>query len=419
MATIKKYNGSTWVDAPLRKMGTATDTITPPTTIYADGTAATLSLKGNTVQNGTPTPTNPVAVVGVGELENLMINVETFSNTTIDPSDDWYRYGGDGITSRIECEPTTKYYLQIPDSYTRLVRIYCTDSTSLPTTTVIPVTRIVREDAATTLNYEFTTTATAKYIVLQFSAPQTGSVLANSTLSRGYKIPILNGGVTTNVYLGEVQTIRKNKKIVLNGTENWSTLWGAFSLDTGEQNIDLSTRTTIKCSHLVGKPNLARSQGFPASYGDNVICFRNAGANLLIKCTTYPDIESFKSFLRTAFESGNAVTIWCVLETPELLTINEPLQSVRVQWDNSAADEVLFTVSTTDGANVLSIGTTVQPSEVSATYHGWHEGTVKDYENGDWQPQAQALSLNSPMLSNGLMAVSELDEPIAEPEMTE
>ena len=70
MATIKKYNGSTWENAVVRKYGTASEIITPPTTIYTDGTAiSTYIIKGNTVQSGTPTPSNPVPVVGVGELE--------------------------------------------------------------------------------------------------------------------------------------------------------------------------------------------------------------------------------------------------------------------------------------------------------------------------------------------------------------
>jgi hypothetical protein len=39
-------------------------------TLYADGNPiADYTIKGNTVQNGTPSPSNPVDVVGVGELE--------------------------------------------------------------------------------------------------------------------------------------------------------------------------------------------------------------------------------------------------------------------------------------------------------------------------------------------------------------
>jgi hypothetical protein len=68
MANIKKYNGSTWENTTARKYETKSEIIVPPTTIYCDGNNATLSIKGNTVQNGTPTPSSPVPVLGVGEL---------------------------------------------------------------------------------------------------------------------------------------------------------------------------------------------------------------------------------------------------------------------------------------------------------------------------------------------------------------
>ena len=43
------------------------------------------------------------------------------------------------------------------------------------------------------------------------------------------------------------------------------------------------------------------------------------------------------------------------------------------------------TIPTTDGANTLSIGTTLQPSEVSVTYKGWHlVADVHERESGAW-----------------------------------
>lgn len=49
------------------------------------------------------------------------------------------------------------------------------------------------------------------------------------------------------------------------------------------------------------------------------------------------------------------------------------------------SDSLTTTLATTDGANTLSIGTTVQPSEVTANYHGWHPvQSVHEHENGQW-----------------------------------
>ena len=121
LSTIMLNEGSTplhyepygWVHS-LRKLTTATDTITTlPADVYADGTNATVGLKGNMVQTGTPTPSSPIQPSECGDLET--------------------------------------------------------------------------------------------------SGAKAGQ----------YKIPILNNSQTTNVYLGEVQTTRKIKKLVFDGTENW------------------------------------------------------------------------------------------------------------------------------------------------------------------------------------------------------
>lgn len=42
-------------------------------------------------------------------------------------------------------------------------------------------------------------------------------------------------------------------------------------------------------------------------------------------------------------------------------------------------------IPTTDGANTITVDTTVQPSEFSATWTGWHDSTVKEWDGSDWQ----------------------------------
>lgn len=70
MASIKKFNGTSWSDSNIRKYGTATDTLTTlPADIYADGSNATVGLEGNMTQNGTPSPENPITPSECGELE--------------------------------------------------------------------------------------------------------------------------------------------------------------------------------------------------------------------------------------------------------------------------------------------------------------------------------------------------------------
>ena len=64
------YGNNVWEDAPCRKQCSATETITSGDTIYANGQPiSTYTIKGNTTQSGTPSPSAPISVNGVGELE--------------------------------------------------------------------------------------------------------------------------------------------------------------------------------------------------------------------------------------------------------------------------------------------------------------------------------------------------------------
>lgn len=267
----RKVSGS-WVDAPHYIMGTSTDTITPPTTIYADGTSASLTIKGNTVQNGTPSPSNPVDVVGCGELET------------------------------------------------------------------------------------------------------TGEHAGQ------YKIPILNGSTTTNVYLGEAQTVRQIKKLVLTGGESWAahaTYSGLFTLTVNDYLFE--NEIICKSSHYRSIKNTAA--GYVLNNNISFYCHTGDPRRILyIHDDNYSTAADFKTYLQQQYANGTPVTIWYVLATEETAVVNEPLQKL-----GSYADSLTTSIPTTDGANSLSVDTTVQPSEVSATYHGWHSvQSVHEYDSGAW-----------------------------------
>ena len=67
----KRVNGS-WTNTTHYIHKTATDTITTlPAVLYPTGTTATVGLKGQTVQSGTPTPDTPIMPQGTGDLETI------------------------------------------------------------------------------------------------------------------------------------------------------------------------------------------------------------------------------------------------------------------------------------------------------------------------------------------------------------
>lgn len=64
------YSSEVWHDTPNYIHKTDTDTFTTlPAVLYPTGTTATVGLKGNTAQSGTPSPQNPVIPQGCGDLE--------------------------------------------------------------------------------------------------------------------------------------------------------------------------------------------------------------------------------------------------------------------------------------------------------------------------------------------------------------
>lgn len=274
---FKRYieSSDTWVDSHYIR-GTSTDTLTLPQTIYGDGTNASLTIKGNTTQSGTPSPSNPVDVVGCGDLET--------------------------------------------------------------------------------------------------SGEHAGQ----------YKIPILNGGVTTNVYLGEVQTVRQIKKLVLTGQENWTVRGGSpsnvFFFQKNDTNIIPSAEL---CTHY-----LNQDTGTFDDLQDKHILIRLAASNdkinIGVRDSDYPStntgVGQYKQWLQQQYSNGTPVVVYYALATAETTTVNEPLQKL-----SNYADSLTTSIPTTDGANSLSIGTTVQPSEVTANYHGWHPvADTHERENGAW-----------------------------------
>lgn len=233
-----------------------------------------------------------------------------------------------------------------------------------------------------------------------------------------YKIPISSANTTTPVYLGEVETIRRIRKLVLTGEETGWTKSGTYQGSFFAQvliNININAQTDPVMYAVCSHAQIVRFGNFVSGTATLTGTTTTKSINLWIGEPEWT-VDDFKAYLAQQYAAGTPVTVWYVLATEETAVVNEPLMKI-----GDYADEVSnVSIPVTAGGDTISVGTTVQPSEVTANYHGWHNGAVKDYENGDWQPQVQALSLsNAPMLSNSLMAFPDMSEPEIEPETTE
>ena len=200
-----------------------------------------------------------------------------------------------------------------------------------------------------------------------------------------YKISISSGGVTTNIYLGNTQTTRQIKKLVFTGGESWSK-------NTGSSNnylyyIPYSSilplaveKTDIICTHFIEQrypPVDAIGINTKNNYNQLYVNF----GEILNSQPLGNTPAGVKQFLAAQYAAGTPVTIWYVLATPESAIVNEPLMKIGNYADtlSNAAQ-----IPTVQGANRISVDTTVQPSEFTATWTGWHNATVKEWDGQNW-----------------------------------
>ena len=185
------------------------------------------------------------------------------------------------------------------------------------------------------------------------------------TTANSYKLPITNASVTTPIYLGEQQTVRRIKKLVLTGDENWTsfeqsgvTLLRCADILIGKQP-GLSTGTMV-CTAL----RIVDGRGDCASTPNSMSVYNMQTDHRMVVNTNGLSAQDWQTYLAQQYAAGTPVTVWYVLASPETGIVNEPLQKI-----GDYADELTSTtpIPTAKGSNTLTVDTTVQPSEVAIT----------------------------------------------------
>jgi len=391
---FKRYveASDTWVDSHYI-MGTSTDTVTTlPADIYANDTTATVGLKGDMSQIGTPTPSSPIQPSECGERTNnwfdwnWLVNGYHISQQTGLPDANPRRTG---ITQSIDVSTVIRLYL----SYTRvenenvkaMYSVLTNDDTLVRRVTNIGSGELLDVSGGTKLYIAFYDSLSSTTTVTKDNV---SGVMLNSGSEAlpykpyGYKIPISSANTTTPVYLGEVQTMRKIKKFVLTGQEtiyyNSTNSTFYFVLNNGYYSGSVRT-IPLYCSHYIhiddGRSfsNLPNNSIYIASFGSDTGGY--------IYSTDYTDLADFKTYLQQQYAAGTPVTVWYVLSSATTGIVNEPLRKI-----GDYADEVSgITIPTITGTNTISVDTTLQPSEVTVNYKGWHPvQSVHERENGAW-----------------------------------
>ena len=187
-----------------------------------------------------------------------------------------------------------------------------------------------------------------------------------------YKIPILCGNQTTNIYLGETQSTRAVKKLALKGTESiafYSNGASGIGFRINVSDMILDSGHNGYCNHFSTVNSVYGLDDNAVQFGSNV----NKALYFVFSVATVTELnlsnaQSVINWIKSQYANGTPVTVWYVLATPETATINEPLMKIGDYADSIDKAGAGVNIPTSDGINTLSVNTSVQPSEVYIKY---------------------------------------------------
>lgn len=334
--------------------------------------------EGATTSSGTPAPTSPVTVSGWGnKTENLYNSSEVSWELGIlddngNPTGATTSHYTKNFTA---VEPETAYYL----SGTIYIgqsghRIYHYDANK---------NWISRSSLLGYNDGNFTTPANCKYVRFQIIVDLESTSdwmlnLGSTPLTYepyGYKIPITSAGQTQNVYLGQIQTTRKIKKLVLTGEEGWemsATTTGGFYLASVSDYLRSIGNVTSVCTHY---PASVQTVGMSTVPNKTTSFYGTSQYDrLYINDSSFASKDAFKSYLAQQYTSGTPVTVWYILAEPETGIVNEPLMKIGDYADSITSTQARVTIPTAKGNATLTTNNTVQPSIIHATYDKYISG---------------------------------------------
>lgn len=420
------YDSEVWHDIPHYIHNTSTDTLTTlPADIYANDTTATVGLKGQAVQSSTPSPTSPVMPQGCGDKTANLWNEEGFSARAITSTHehtDTNTYGTtlsttigkETIITQSEYPTGTVGYqngfffidvdfskYEIGDKVTLSFDYICNEVHSIEgqvSTTLyagknsnsIPV---VLSSGKWSVSGRLTAVITViadmnPYVEVRLcgNSITVKNIMLNSGSQPlpyepfGVKIPILSASTTTPVYLGEMESTRQIRELVLTGQEEFVAVGDGNIFRLSFEGYLRNSNNIIVCTHYLGE---APVEGY-AQLHNLCVAFllSSSGSNFLyIRDDNYTSASTFKTYLQQQYANGTPVTIWYVLAEPTTGIVNEPIRKIGDYADTVSG----ITIPTIAGANSFDVLTTLQPSEVTVNYKGWHPvSAVHERESGAW-----------------------------------
>ena len=369
--------------------------------IVLDGTIGkslkSWSITGNTVQNGTPSPDNPVEIQSVGERTKNLFDAKTIFSG-INESDGVYtgtphsfhvkrRYFG-------ESELNKTYTFS---AYLNVISLDSSNEMNPRTSAMIDGTQIngtiVKSTSGRTLSIvTFTPISTSDYVIITYGhggvlsvdSPQleVGST-ATPYEPYGYKIPIVTSTdgiepITTQIYLseplrkfgdyadtieyvgnGQAKITRNIKSLTLTGTENWKFQsvndYGIYNFYINTESTSAKSAYLEICNNFITQTTLIADTQTIGLY----LSRDKPDATLYLRVdnTIATDVDTLKSWLADKYNSGSPVIVEYVLNTPTEEIIEVPqIPTFR----NTPTIKGIMTS--------LSVDTTIKPSATNVSF---------------------------------------------------
>lgn len=322
----------------------------PPLTFTANGQPLLdYKIYGNTVQIGTPTPDNPIVPSGCGERTENLFNGQGTDN---------FGYY-DNANGRYVNDTRYKHWrFSVKEGdiirWTQPGAGYgCYFSNG------------VYKGNFKTHDTPFTVPAGIDEITNNFERSAWVSAIATKNqplpdhyIPYGYKLPLVSAGQDVDIYLGEVPTTRRIKKLVLTGEENWvlnnNRLMCIYKYTKG------ISYESVLCTHYISaKSFIEVFDTINSTAVTDQVIYINRGST---------DVADFKAYLAAQYAAGTPVTVWYVLAEPETAVVNEPLMKIGDYTDTVSMEQAGVEIPTSRGSTTLDVDTTIKPSNVYIKY---------------------------------------------------
>ena len=185
---------------------------------------------------------------------------------------------------------------------------------------------------------------------------------------QSYKLPLTVNGTEYPIYLGQVETTRRIKKLVLTGKEGWvlSTAWKKTATSVFYTALVDIVHTSADNTVFIRSNAFAAATRNELYNGNSDMVARTGTESLTIRISDdiATTVADFKSYLTAQYANGTPITVWYVLAEPETAIVNEPLMKIGDYADTVSFAQAQVTIPTVNGENVLDMASPVKPSEV-------------------------------------------------------